>query len=135
MKFAQQFSRPGKSLKNREKARKKIVKSFFESFNKCFASEIFFLLVKSYSILPVHVRLQRIVDKVLFLLFLRSLLLTYLITLSLVKEIIVLEKVWKKSWIFLIQKSVHSLKREIELQMSLSNPNPFHISSLECCVP
>ena len=93
MKFAQQFSRPGKSLKNREKARKKIVKSFFESFNKCFASEIFFLLVKSYSILPVHVRLQRIVDKVLFLLFLRSLLLTYLITLSLEKEIIVLEKI------------------------------------------
>ena len=135
MKFAQQFSRPGKSLKNREKARKKIVKSFFESYNKCFTSEIFFLQVKSYSILPVHVRLQRIVDTAFFVLFLRSLLLTYLIALSLEKEIIVLEKVWKKSGIFLIQKSVHSLEREIELQMSLSNPNPFHISSLECCVP
>ena len=135
MKFAQQFSRPGKSLKNREKARKKIVKSFFESYNKCFTIEIFFLRVKSWSILPVHVRLQRIVDKAFFLLFLRSLLLTYVIALSLEKEIIVLEKVWKKSWIFLIQKSVHSLEREIELQMSLSNPNPFHISSLECCIP
>ena len=38
--------------------------------------------------------------KTLFLLFLRSLLITYLITLSLEKEIIVLEKkVWEKSWI------------------------------------
>ena len=130
MKFAQQFSRPGKSLKNREKARKKIVKSFFESFNKCFASEIFFLLVKSYSILPVHVRLQRIVDKALFLLFLRSLLRTYLITLSLEREILFWKKCGKK-----IQKSVQSLERDIELQMSLSNLNPCHISSLECCIP
>ena len=36
--------------------------------------------------------------KALFLHFLRSHLITYLITLSLEKEIIVLEKVWKKSW-------------------------------------
>ena len=35
--------------------------------------------------------------KALFLHFLRSHLITYLITLSLEKEIIVLEKVWKKS--------------------------------------
>ena len=124
-----------KVWKTEKKPGKKIVKSFFEGYNKCFTSEIFFLLVKSYSILPVHVRLQRIIDKALFLLFLRSLLLTYLITLSLEKEIIALENVWKKSWIFLIQKSVQSLEREIELQMSLSNPNPFHIPSLECCVP
>ena len=44
-----------------------MVKSFFESYNNCFISEIFFLLVKSYSISPV--RLQRIIDKALFLLF------------------------------------------------------------------
>ena len=56
---------------------------------------MFFLLVKSYSILPVH--LQCIVDKALFLLFQRSILLTSLITLTLEKEIIVFEKVRKKS--------------------------------------
>ena len=66
---------------------------FFESYNKCFTSEFFFVLVKSYSISPA--RLQRIMEKALFLHFL----ITYLITLSLEKEIIVLEKVWKKSWI------------------------------------
>ena len=64
---------------------------FFESYNKCFTSEFFFVLVKSYSISPA--RLQRIMEKALFLHFL----ITYLITLSLEKEIIVLEKVWKKS--------------------------------------
>ena len=51
----------------------------------------FCVLVKSYSISPA--RLQRIMEKALFLHFL----ITYLITLSLEKEIIVLEKVWKKS--------------------------------------
>ena len=43
--------------------------------------------------------------------FLRSLLISYLITLSLEKYIIVLEKVWKKSWI-LDQKSVRTLKEK-----------------------
>ena len=71
-----------------------MVKSFFESYNNCFTSEIFFLLVKSYSISPV--RLQGIIDNTLFLPF-QGLLLTYLITLSLEKEIVVLEKVWKKT--------------------------------------
>ena len=40
-----------------------------------------------------------------------------------------------KSLEFWIQKSVQTLEREIELQFSLSNPNPFHISSLEGCIP
>ena len=92
---------------------KKNLKSFFESYNKCFTSENFFLLVKLYSISPV--RLQHIVDKAFCsCIFLRSLLLTYLITLSLEKEItsIVLEKVWKNLE-FWIQKSVKTLEREI----------------------
>ena len=36
---------------------------------------------------------------------------------------------------FWIQKSVQTLEREIELQMSLSNPCPFHISYVECSIP
>ena len=36
---------------------------------------------------------------------------------------------------FWIQKSVQTLEREIELQMSLSNPCPFHISCVECGIP
>ena len=64
-----------------------------------FISEIFVVLAKSYSISPI--RLQRISEKSLFLRCLRSLSITYLITVSLEKEIIVLEKkVWKKSWIW-----------------------------------
>ena len=43
--------------------------------------------------------LQRIMEKALFLRFSRSPLITYLINLSLEKEIIVLEKKWKNSWI------------------------------------
>ena len=50
--------------------------------------DIFSVLIKSYSILPIQVRLQPIMTKALFLHFLRSLLITYLITLSLEKEII-----------------------------------------------
>ena len=49
-------------------------------------------------------------EKALFLRFLRFLLITYFITLSLEKEIIVFEKVWKKSW-NLDQKSVRTLYR------------------------
>ena len=64
----------------------------FDSYNNCVTSEVFFVLVKSYSILPV--RLQRIAEKALFLHF--FFLVTYLITLSFEKEIIVWEKVWKK---------------------------------------
>ena len=53
-----------------------------------------FVLAESYSISPIH--LQRIMKKALFLCFLRSLLIFCLITLSLAKETIVLEKSLKK---------------------------------------
>ena len=36
---------------------------------------------------------------------------------------------------FWIQKSVQTLEREIELQMSISNPCLFHISCVECGIP
>ena len=36
---------------------------------------------------------------------------------------------------FWIQKSVQTLEREIELQMSLSNACPSHISYVECGIP
>ena len=67
--FAQQFSRPGKSLENREKVLKKCLKFliFFLRYNKCMASSLFFVLVKSYSILTVH--LQCVIKKALFLHF------------------------------------------------------------------
>ena len=35
---------------------------------------------------------------------------------------------------FWIQKSVQTLKREIELEMSLFNPSVFHVSCVECCI-
>ena len=54
----------------------------------------FFVLVKSYSISPIH--LQCIERKALLLLFLRSVCITYLITSSLGKEMIVLEKSLEK---------------------------------------
>ena len=95
LKFVQQFSRAGKSLKNRDKVWK-IVKlkswGFFQSYSKCFISEIFFIVVKFYSILPIHnFAVHR--KRAFFLHVLRSVLITYLITSSLEKEIvIVLEK-------------------------------------------
>ena len=36
---------------------------------------------------------------------------------------------------FWIQNSEQTLKREIELQILLSDPSFFHISCVECCVP
>ena len=60
-----------------------------ESYNNCSISKSFSVLVKSYSTLLV--RLQRTMKKSLFLRFLRSLLITYLITSNLKKEIIALE--------------------------------------------
>ena len=51
----------------------------------------FIVLVKSYSILALP-NLQCNMKKALFLLFLRAIFITYLITLSLEKEIIVLDK-------------------------------------------
>ena len=62
----------------------KRLKFFFESYNKCFTSGFFLVLVKSYSISPVC--LQCIMERALFLhYFLLSLLITYLITLILEK--------------------------------------------------
>ena len=60
-----------------------------ESYNNCSISKSFSVLVKSYSTLLV--RLQHTMKKSLFLRFLRSLLITYLITSNLKKEIIALE--------------------------------------------
>ena len=66
-KFAQQLSRPGKSLENWAKVLKNGKKfEFFLSCSKC-KWIFFFVLLKSYSISPV--RLQRIVKKALFLCF------------------------------------------------------------------
>ena len=74
----------------------KMVKSLEFFFFKFTTSNTFFVLVKSYSSSPVC--LQRIMKKSYVPAFLiRSLLITYLITSSLEKEIIVLKKVWKKS--------------------------------------
>ena len=49
LKFVQQFSRPGKSLEKWQE-----VLSVFKSYNKCFTSDFFFVLVKSYSISSIH---------------------------------------------------------------------------------
>ena len=71
----------------------KIIKSlefFFSKLQKVFISEFCFILAKYYSISTI--RLQLILKEALFLHFQRSLLITYLITLSLEKEIIVLQK-------------------------------------------
>ena len=73
----------------------KIVKFFFQSYNNCFISDsifrfgqIVFTLARTFA---VH-REKGVVSS-----FLRSVLITYLITSSLEKEIIVLEKKSRKS--------------------------------------
>ena len=86
MKFAQQFcqswKKSGKMVRSLE---------FFSKLQQMlYKWKFFFILVKSYIISPL--RLQCIVKKALFLHFLRSVLITYLITLSLEKEFIVLER-------------------------------------------
>ena len=94
--FAQQFSRPGKSLENGDKIWKN---AFFQSYSKCFISAIFVVLVKSYSVSAV--RLQRIMKKkALFLGFFK----VYIDHLfdnleSGKKNHCFGKKVWKKSWI------------------------------------
>ena len=89
----------------------KSLEFFFQSYYKCFISEMFFVLVKSYSISSV--RLKCIVKKLLTVpAFQRSILITYylfLITLSLEKEIIVLGKKVGTSLEFWIQKEVRTL--------------------------
>ena len=91
LKFAQQFSRPGKSLENGDKVQKNGGKSWFfftfQCYNKCFISEFFSFwsnLIQSH---PVH--LQSIMKTLCSCVFLRSLS-------SLEKEIIVLEKSLEK---------------------------------------
>ena len=59
LKFSQQFSRPEKSLENKDKVWKNGKNSwvfFFQSYSKCFISEFFFffVLVESYSTSPVR---------------------------------------------------------------------------------
>ena len=80
------------------KSEKKIVISsefFFSKLQQLlFKVTNVLVLVKSYSILSIG--LQGTMKKALFL---RTLLITYLLTLSLEKGIIVWRKVWKKSWI------------------------------------
>ena len=65
LKFAQQFSRPGKSLGSGDKVwkngKKYLSFFFFLSYSKYFTSEFFLVLVKSYSILSVC--LQCIIEK------------------------------------------------------------------------
>ena len=115
LKLAQQFSRPRKSLENGYKVYKNGKKSFFlifffKAITIALWETFFSVLIKSYSILPIQVHLQRIMKKALFLHFLRSLLITYLITLSLEKEMInCLGKKSGKSLKFWIQKSAQIL--------------------------
>ena len=92
-KFAQQFSRPGKSLENEIKSGKNESELQQVLYNVIF----FFVLFKSRSVSPVC--LQRSMKKAaLFLCFLKSLLIAYLITLNLEKE-------------YWIQKSVQTLNK------------------------
>ena len=65
LKFAQQFSRSGKSLENGDEVWKNGKKRSF--FLRQHGNEIFFVLVKSYSISSIH--LQHIMEKALFLHF------------------------------------------------------------------
>ena len=82
MKFAKQFAKAGKKVRSLE---------FFSKLQQMlYKWKFFFILVKSYIISPL--RLQCIVKNALFLRFLRSVYITYLITLSLEKEFIVSER-------------------------------------------
>ena len=65
LKFAQQFSRSGKSLENGDEVWKNGKKTSF--FLRQHVNEIFFVLVKSYSISSIH--LQHVMKKALFLHF------------------------------------------------------------------
>ena len=71
----------------------KHVEIFFQIYNKCLVSENFLVLDKSYSISLVF--LQCLLKNTSFIHFLRS----FLITLSVEKELLFWKKVWKKSWI------------------------------------
>ena len=109
LKFAQHFPDLGKVWKIEEKSWKNgkkscvFLKAVQEVLQKWFFFSCWSNLIQSR---------RHVMEKALLLrFFLRSLLISYLITLSLEKYIIVLEKVWKKSWI-LDQKSVRTLKEK-----------------------
>ena len=89
MKFAQQFSRPGKSLENGD-SRDKVWKNGF--FKATTSALNFFFGFGQILIDLAHT----FAKKALFLRFLWSLLITYLITSSVDKENIVLEKSLEK---------------------------------------
>ena len=94
--------RPGKIWKLRDKVWKKIVISsefFFQSYSKCFLRELMFLFWSNLIQSRPQVCSKPWKKSFVPVLFLRTLLITYLITLSLEKGIIVWKKVWKKSWI------------------------------------
>ena len=97
-KFAQQFSRPDKSLEKWQE-----VLSVLKSCNKYFISDVFFVLVKSYSISSIHLHC------IVFPAFFKVRISHQFGTWSLEKEIIVLEKKSQKSLEFWIQKSVRTL--------------------------
>ena len=100
LKFARQFSDVKKSRNYRWSLEngKKSWGFFFSKLRQVlYKWNFLFNLVNSNSISTV--RLQCIVKKGLFLQFLRSLLITYLMTLIVENQIIVLEKSLEKSWI------------------------------------
>ena len=99
LKFPLQFFKPGKSLENGKKS-----SGFFQSY-KCFRCDI-----KSFWSDLIQSRP-----------FLRSPLITYLITLSLEKEIIVLKKQSGKSLEFWIRKSVRTLLLPRLFSFQISN--------------
>ena len=77
------------------KKKESVLSFFFESYNKCFTSEIFFRFGQIVFNLACTSR-KKFCSCVVCLFvcfFLKSLLIIYLITLSLEKEIIILEKV------------------------------------------
>ena len=136
LKFAQQLSRPGKSLENRDIVWKNSAKSgvsfnfCFQSYNKCLTSEFFprgqisfnnrmrsFIILLCPHCIVVTVRLQYIMKKAWFLRFSRSLLITYLfITLSLETKYC-----FGKSLEVWIQKSVRTLLNAILCLQQMSN--------------
>ena len=85
LKFAQQFSRPGKSLENWDKVLKNGTKSrvFFESYNKCFIGNFFCFAHHEKSFVPAFSQGLHWSP----------------IWWPWVWKIIVLGKVWKQSWI------------------------------------
>ena len=109
LKFAQHFPDLGKVWKIEEKSWKNGKKScvFLKAVQEVL-QKWFFFRVGQILFNLAGMSWKKLCSCVFFL---RSLLISYLITLSLEKYIIVLEKVWKKSWI-LDQKSVRTLKEK-----------------------